>query len=110
MPWIITPTAALAPGMTVAKNVEASGTVLLTTGTILTSSHIQRLVKWDVKSVAIADANGSSTESTVQNDELYAVEKERRAKLLSTVENDPQVEILKAAVFEYLERRYRGNK
>ena len=110
MAWVITPIAALTPGMTVAKTVEASGMVLLTPGTILSSSHIQRLVKWDVKSVAIIDTSDPTPEKKAQNEELFKVEKERREKLLSTLVSDAQTEILKAAVFEYLERRYLGKK
>jgi hypothetical protein len=106
MPPIIKPVTELAPGMLVAKNVEIQGTVLLTAGTVLSDSHIQRLLKWNVKSVVISDTNAESEAEEATKAVLFLKkEKERIEQLFSTAGEDQQMVVLKAAVLHHLEGR-----
>ena len=94
--------------MLVARNVEIQGTVLLTAGTTLSESHIQRLLKWNVKNVAISeegDPNISPEEAGAAQAELREKEKARLEALFATVKDDPQMAELKAAAMRYLEEK-----
>lgn len=109
----IKPVSDLTPGMLVARNVEIQGTVLLTAGTTLSESHIQRLLKWNVKNVAIAEAGDidlSPEEAGAAQAELREKEKARMEDLFSTAKDDPQMAELKAAAMRYLEEKHFDQK
>jgi hypothetical protein len=106
MPPIVKSVAELASGMLVAKNVEIQGTVLLTAGTVLSDSHIQRLLKWNVKSVVISDTSAESEADAAAREALFIKkEADRVEQLFSTAGDDQQMVLLKAAVLHYLEGR-----
>ena len=113
MPLAIKPVSDLTPGMLVARNVEIQGTVLLTEGTTLSESHIQRLLKWNVKNVAIKDSsdpNLSPEEAGAAQQALYDQEKNRIEQLFLTAKDEPQMAELKAAALRYLEEKHFDKK
>ena len=99
--------------MLVARNVEIQGTVLLTAGTTLSESHIQRLLKWNVKNVAIEEAGGpglSPEEAGETQEALLEKEKARIEQLFLSTKDEPQMVELKAATMRYLEEKHFDKK
>ncbi len=104
----------LAPGLSVARDVDVRGTVLLKAGTVLTDPLIDRLEKWHVTSINVHDTAGLSPEGAsngshdaeLADNEGYLRERERLDTLFTTTGDDRQMAVLKRSLMHYIEELY----
>ncbi len=100
----------LVQGMTIDRNVEVQGAVLLNAGTILTDANIQALKKWRIRSVLVrvwddASSDPAHTETALAMPD-FQTERNRLDELFSTTGDDQQMKMLHSCLLQYLEERH----
>ncbi len=95
----------LETGMTVSRDVDVRGTVLLKAGTLITDAHIRQLQKWGVTTVSISSPQelGGDAILLAEDSERNLQEKQRLEQLFSTTGDDKQMQTLKLCLLRHIE-------
>ncbi len=100
----------LDPGMKVERDVEARGTILLRSNTVLTDAHILRLKRWNVRAIDVhTDQNPDETPTEQDTEQREARLAERKTRLkginnmFAPYKEHNDMKLLKTCLIEVLE-------